>query len=233
MAAMRRLLATRPSPAMIVACLALAVALGGTSWAAITLPRNSVGNKQLRGGAVTSSKVRDRSLRAKDFANGQLPRGPRGAQGPAGASASSVVRAGFASRDPVYGPDGGASAIAVGAAATDLVSLDVAAGSAGYVASSGLVTASGPSRLVADGQAVLVNGAGVPTDASCRLAISGSASRAIGNYVNVLIGPAAYATQSVSAGTDLDAGTYNVKLQCYGTSLTFHRGNLVATIVPR
>lgn len=45
---MRRLV-TRylPSPAMVVACTALAVALGGTGYAALTLPRNSVGTKQL------------------------------------------------------------------------------------------------------------------------------------------------------------------------------------------
>ena len=32
-----------PSPAMVVACLALTVALAGTSYAAIKLPANSVG----------------------------------------------------------------------------------------------------------------------------------------------------------------------------------------------
>ena len=81
---MRKLL-TRPSPAMVVACLALTVALGGTGYAAITLPNNSVGTKQLKKNAVVSSKVKNRSLKAVDFASGQLPRGPQGAQGSAGA----------------------------------------------------------------------------------------------------------------------------------------------------
>jgi hypothetical protein len=86
----------RPSPAMIVACAALLVALGGTSVAAVTqlVPRNSVGTAQLRNNAVatakirnnavTTAKVRNRSLRAVDFAVGQIPAGPAGPTGPAG-----------------------------------------------------------------------------------------------------------------------------------------------------
>lgn len=81
-----------PRPSTVIACLALAVALGGTGYAAIALPAGSVGTAQLKTGAVVSSKVRDGSLRARDFAAGELPAGERGAtgpqgpQGPAGAS---------------------------------------------------------------------------------------------------------------------------------------------------
>jgi hypothetical protein len=64
---------------------ALFVALGGTSYAAVTLPRNSVGANQLRANSVTSAKVKDRSLTAKDFKSGQLPAGEKGATGAAGA----------------------------------------------------------------------------------------------------------------------------------------------------
>ena len=45
-----------PSPAMAVALCALFVALGGASYA-LTLPRDSVGPKQLRARAVTSTKL--------------------------------------------------------------------------------------------------------------------------------------------------------------------------------
>ncbi|HET9125669.1 MAG TPA: hypothetical protein VFN65_12380, partial [Solirubrobacteraceae bacterium] len=41
-----------------IALAALFVALGGTSYAAIALPKNSVGVRQLRPGAVTSRKIR-------------------------------------------------------------------------------------------------------------------------------------------------------------------------------
>ena len=67
-----------------VGFLALLFAMSGTAYAA-SLPRNSVGTSQLRSNAVTSSKVKDRSLRAVDFARGQLPAGARGATGPQGA----------------------------------------------------------------------------------------------------------------------------------------------------
>ena len=63
--------------------LALFVALSGTAYAA-TLPRNSVGTAQLKRNAVTSAKVKPRSLLASDFRRGQLPAGPQGPQGPAG-----------------------------------------------------------------------------------------------------------------------------------------------------
>ena len=51
---MRRTLRCLPSPAMVVACIALAVALGGTSYAAIKLPRNSVGTKQLQANSINA-----------------------------------------------------------------------------------------------------------------------------------------------------------------------------------
>jgi hypothetical protein len=52
----------RPSPAMVVACVALVVALGGTGYAATQLPPKSVGQKQLRNGAVGSRQIRDGAI---------------------------------------------------------------------------------------------------------------------------------------------------------------------------
>jgi hypothetical protein len=69
-----------------LALLALFVALGGTSYAAVALPRNSVGSLQIRTAAVGSSEVRDRSLTARDFRAGALPQGARGATGAPGAT---------------------------------------------------------------------------------------------------------------------------------------------------
>lgn len=40
-----------------IAIAALFIALGGTSYAAVAIPRNSVGTKQLRNGAVTPAKL--------------------------------------------------------------------------------------------------------------------------------------------------------------------------------
>jgi hypothetical protein len=76
-----------PSPAMIVACVALAVALGGVSYAAtVVLPRASVGALQLKANSVNSSKVANGSLLKLDFKAGQLPAGPQGPTGPPGAA---------------------------------------------------------------------------------------------------------------------------------------------------
>jgi hypothetical protein len=71
----------------VVAYIALFVALGGTSYAAVALPRGSVGTAQLKKGAVTGSKVKAHSLTATDFRTGSLrsgAKGDTGAQGPKG-----------------------------------------------------------------------------------------------------------------------------------------------------
>jgi hypothetical protein len=53
--------------ANVTATLALFVALGGTSYAAATLPRDAVGARQLRANSVGSSEVRNRSLEVRDL----------------------------------------------------------------------------------------------------------------------------------------------------------------------
>lgn len=86
-----------------VGLLALFLALGGTSYAAAALPRNSVGPQQLRpnavrtsdikAGAVTLAKIRPSARAALRGAAG--PRGPqglRGPQGPAGTFTGVTVR---------------------------------------------------------------------------------------------------------------------------------------------
>ncbi|HTZ06102.1 MAG TPA: hypothetical protein VMB53_10125 [Gaiellaceae bacterium] len=108
----------RPSPALVVACLALAVSLGGTGYAAVVLPANSVGTKQLQNGAVVGAKVKPHSLVASNFAPGSVPAGPPGAQGlpgpagPKGDSATKLfanVKPGNSSSGLVYGPSSGTS----------------------------------------------------------------------------------------------------------------------------
>jgi hypothetical protein len=74
----------RATFANVVSCLALFVALGGTGYAAVNLPRNSVGAKQIKPGSIDNSKIKKGSLRKTAFKAGQLPRGRRGPAGPAG-----------------------------------------------------------------------------------------------------------------------------------------------------
>jgi hypothetical protein len=88
--------------ANVVSTLCLFIVLGGSSYAAVTLKRNSVRSAHIKNGqvkrpdvarnAIDSSKVGDGSLLSQDFAPGQLPDGPKGepgatgAQGPPGVS---------------------------------------------------------------------------------------------------------------------------------------------------
>ena len=80
----------RPSPALAVSLIALFVALGGTGYAAVKVPKSSVGATQLKKNAVTSAKVKNGSLLVGDFKSAERRklRGPAGAAGAAGAGAA-------------------------------------------------------------------------------------------------------------------------------------------------
>ena len=81
-------LRSRLTYANVIATLALFLALGGSSYAALKLPGGSVGTKQLKRNAVTSPKVKPGSLLLSDFRASQRSRlrGPAGKAGPAGAA---------------------------------------------------------------------------------------------------------------------------------------------------
>ena len=102
---MPSLLFRRPSPALVVASLALLLALGGTSYATVlNVPDGSVTTAKIKNGAVTTPKlkndavtvdklaanavtagqVKNGSLLKEDFKSGQVPAGPPGPQGPPG-----------------------------------------------------------------------------------------------------------------------------------------------------
>jgi hypothetical protein len=72
---------SRLTYANVIATIALFLALGGGAYAALKLPKNSVGSAQIKANAVNSSKVKNGSLLAGDFKAGQLPAGAQGAQG--------------------------------------------------------------------------------------------------------------------------------------------------------
>jgi hypothetical protein len=90
---------THLSFANVLSMLALFVAFGGVSYAALKLPKNSVGSKQIKKNAVNSSKVKNGSLRNGDFKAGQLPagaQGPPGAPGPTGPAGPAGTATAFA-----------------------------------------------------------------------------------------------------------------------------------------
>jgi len=68
----------RPSPAIVIACIALAFALAPASYATVKqLLPDSVGTVQLQDGAVTSKKIRNFSLRRWDFKTSDFPLIPK------------------------------------------------------------------------------------------------------------------------------------------------------------
>ena len=92
-----------PSPALVVASLALFIALGGTGYAVSALPRDSVTSTQVKNGSLEavdlSANARgELTTRAKAVKGPRGPKGPKGPkgatgpQGPAGAPGPSGVR---------------------------------------------------------------------------------------------------------------------------------------------
>src|SRR4051794_2946036 len=75
---------SRLTYANVMATIGVFLALGGGAYAALRVPRNSVGSRQLKANAVNSSKVANASLLVGDFKAGQLPAGPRGLKGDTG-----------------------------------------------------------------------------------------------------------------------------------------------------
>jgi hypothetical protein len=73
--------------ANVMSVTAVFIALGGSAIAVTQLPKDSVGARQIKAGAVRSAEVKDFSLQANDFAKGTLlkgDKGDKGEQGPAG-----------------------------------------------------------------------------------------------------------------------------------------------------
>jgi len=91
---MLRGIASRLSYANVVATVALFIALGGGAYAAFKVPKNSVGTKQLKNGAVTGAKVANGSLTGTQINAGTLGTVP---------SASNASNAGALGGTPASG----------------------------------------------------------------------------------------------------------------------------------
>jgi hypothetical protein len=90
-----------PSPAFVLSLLALFVALGGTTYAAATLPKNSVGTKQLKKNAVTSVKIKKGAITASKI-------NTAGLTVPSALQATNATHATSAGSAPPTGSAGGA-----------------------------------------------------------------------------------------------------------------------------
>jgi hypothetical protein len=112
------------SYANVVATVALFIALGSGSYAAVTLERGSVKSRHIAKNAVTTGKVKDRSLLSQDFARGQLPRGERGEPGPPGAPGPAGPAGSQDTPEQVLGKLGGVDGSGSGLDADALDGLD-------------------------------------------------------------------------------------------------------------
>jgi hypothetical protein len=111
--------ARRISPSLVISVVALFVALGGTSYAALKITGKNVTDgsltsKDVKDNSLTSGDVRNGTLRRRDFRSGELtstpgargPAGPAGPAGAAGAAGSAIAFARVAANGDV---DAGAS----------------------------------------------------------------------------------------------------------------------------
>jgi len=93
-----------------MATIAVFLALGGSSYAALRITGNNVKDgtltgKDVKNKSLTSGDVRDGSLKPMDFQPGELPAGPPGPQGPAGQPGppgDPAAVQGYAGRSPSY-----------------------------------------------------------------------------------------------------------------------------------
>jgi hypothetical protein len=184
---MSRLLGHRPSPAMVVALLALFIALAGTSYAAIKLPANSVGTKQLKANAVTSKKIKHgavngskvlaNSLTGSNIKEATLAKVPAAVAADRATSATSATNATHASN---------ADSATTAATATALASVAYRVNtSAGAITVPGCTGTCGPSEVgttfaiaTCPAGTVAIGGGGVTADAGVEL--SGSFPTTVG-----------------------------------------------------
>jgi hypothetical protein len=159
------------------------------------------------------------------------PPGPTGAQGPAGPSSA----LGFASRDVAGGPEN----VPSNPTNAGVLNLDIASGTSGYVASSGTITATAPSRLVATADVTLRNDSGATSTFQCRLArfTEGQTDQLpFGIQADSMVAAGVQASLPLTGGLDVAAGTYNVRVQCFTFGvrppIVFIRGNLTVVLAP-
>jgi len=205
--------------ANVMSTLAVAILVaGGVGYAAVTLPANSVGTKQIKKNAVTGAKVKDGSLAAADLSaaaraslKGQAgAAGAPGAQGVPGPTASAYAAT---SIDTVLSPGGGfATTIRLTTAGTTTGSLVLDEAMRVFILAE--VT-------VSKGTGV----AGTVGNAECRArwaSVGGSFSALTPSpsvtFPDLPAGTAGWGVVPVNTYVDLAAGTYDFDIQCSATN---------------
>lgn len=155
--------------ANVASTLALVVALGGTSYAAIAIPKNSVGSKQITNSSVKSADVKNGSLKGVDFKAGELAGGAQGPAGPAGPAGPSGQPGPAGPAGPVgpVGPAGPAGPSSAFSRASDLPIKFAGGGESVQVLSINLPAG----NYVVNGKVLADNNLGLNVTTTCSLVL--------------------------------------------------------------
>jgi hypothetical protein len=199
--------------ANVAASLALFLALGGAAYAATQLPKNSVGTKQLRNGAVTASKIAKGTRSRLQGGRGPAgPQGPQGKQGKAGAKGATGAKGaqGVKGDTGSQGPAGTGPAFEVFATNKSIP---------GQVVAQTLA----PGAYVLSADLSITNATGAPAEVICTLAGGGE--------MKATVPMNASATISLSISSTFNAATA-VALSCTSSvAATATYANMIATQV--
>ena len=220
---------------------ALMIALGGTSYAAVNLPSHSVGTAQLKNGAVTRTKlakdsvrsanVADHSLLASDFMPGQLPAGPQGAPGANGKPGASGPQGPPGPSAAAFTSTDSPKAI-ISNAPVPVVSLSTPSDEQS-TSSTGKLSVSFPARVIVNANAtVLTTGTSIHT-AECLVTLADTTGRVVqvGQTVFFLQNvPNDETVVHVTGGVRVAPGTYDATLSCVGDAAgaEAYRSDIVA-----
>jgi hypothetical protein len=226
----------RPSAATAIAFTALVAAVSSPAWGdtathAVTAAAKKIGGKQIASNAITSAKVKDGTLLAKDFKKGQLPAGAKGDKGAAGA-AGTPGATGPAGAKGVQGDQGAQGP--PGPTYVASVQTNQGAPTLGGTVNGGTVIAlssvgasfTGTGKLTVPSNSRLLMSGFVDASSTasgqymrCGFAVSApgeSTLNPVGPLAFVNFNPAAgdHKTLSLTASTVVGAGTYDVGLNC-------------------
>ena len=213
-----------------IGLLALFIALGGTSYAAVKLPRNSVGAQQIRAGAVKEGKlakgVRTKlEQRAAAGATGPQgapgPAGPKGDAGPAGVQGAT----GPAGPQGEQGPQGvpGPTSGGVGGTNTTIV---LPAGSA--VAGGTSVTLTQPGKVLVMLMGTFSVGCTSAGDCAREITATVGGTTVPGAFATVKSDAGVNAEQTINAAgilTNVPAGTHDVRIASRNTGPSNSNGS--------